>query len=122
LNGPLPRENVRGAQTPPGYSFGGVAANPLDIHQDKTRIGLVKTMTISYFKAHISEELRKVRKGARILIRDRDTPIAEVVPYRAEPPILNVRQPRLTPFTVPRPTFKIDHDPVDYLLEDRETR
>jgi antitoxin (DNA-binding transcriptional repressor) of toxin-antitoxin stability system len=101
---------------------GGVAADPLDIHTDKTRIGLVKTMTISYFKAHISEELRKVRKGARILICDRDTPIAEVVPYRAEPPILKVRQPRLAPFTVPRPTFKIDHDPVDYLLEDRETR
>ena len=79
-------------------------------------------MTISYFKAHISEELRKVRKGARILISDRETPIAEVVPYRAEPPILSVQRPRLTPFTIPRSTFKIDHDPVEYLREDRETR
>jgi len=40
------------------------------------------TITISFFKAHISEQLRKVRKGARIIISDRDTPIAEVVPYR----------------------------------------
>jgi antitoxin (DNA-binding transcriptional repressor) of toxin-antitoxin stability system len=63
-----------------------------------TEIGLVKTMTISYFKAHISEELRKVRKGARIVISDRDNPIAEVVPYRIEPAALAVRQPRIAPF------------------------
>ena len=112
----------KGVRTLQDTTSGSVAADPLDTYQDKTRIGLVKTMTISYFKTHISEELRKVRKGASILICDRDTPIAEVVPYRAEPPILKVRQPRLTPFTAPRPAFKIDHDPVDYLLEDRETR
>jgi len=94
----------------------------LDQNRDMTIIGLVKTMTISYFKAHISEELRKVRKGARILISDRDTPIAEVVPYRVEPGSLNVRQPRLTPFAVPPSKFRIDHDPLDYLLEDRGTR
>ncbi len=42
----------------------------------------MKTMTISYFKAHISEQLRRVRKGARIVISDRDTPVAEVVEFR----------------------------------------
>jgi prevent-host-death family protein len=87
-----------------------------------TEIGLIKTIKISYFKAHISEELRKVRKGARIVISDRDTPIAEVVPYRIEPVTLSVRQPSLTPFVAPRPSFKIDHDPVEYLAEDRQTR
>jgi prevent-host-death family protein len=87
-----------------------------------TEIGLVKTITISYFKAHISEELRKVRKGARIIISDRDNPIAEVVPYRTEPAALGVRQPRTTPFVVTPSTFKIEHDPLEYLLEDREKR
>lgn len=101
---------------------GGVANALLDIRHNMTEIGLMKTVTISYFKAHISEELRKVRKGARIVISDRDTPIAEVVPYRTEPVTLSVRQPRLTPFVVPRPSFKIDHDPVEYLMEDRQKR
>ena len=94
----------------------------LDAVDNMTEIGLVKTITISYFKAHISEELRKVRKGARIIISDRDNPIAEVVPYRTEPAALGVRQPRATPFLVTRPTFKIEHDPLEYLLGDREKR
>jgi antitoxin (DNA-binding transcriptional repressor) of toxin-antitoxin stability system len=94
----------------------------LDVLPDMTEIGLVKTITISYFKTHISEELRKVRKGARLIISDRDTPIAEVVPFRTTPELLSIRQPQSTPFLVPRPTFKIDHDPLAYLLEDREKR
>jgi prevent-host-death family protein len=94
----------------------------LDVQIDMTEIGLVKTITISYFKAHISEELRKVRRGARIIISDRDTPIAEVVPFKAVPELLSIRQPRVTPFLAPRPDFKIDHDPMDYLTEDREKR
>ena len=84
-----------------------------------TETGLMKTMTISYFKAHISEQLRKVRKGARIVISDRDTPIAEVTPYRPEPALLTVRGPLVTPFAVPPSSLKIDHDPMEYLLEDR---
>jgi antitoxin (DNA-binding transcriptional repressor) of toxin-antitoxin stability system len=94
----------------------------LDVLPEMTEIGLVKTITISYFKAHISEEFRKVRKGARIIISDRDTPIAEVIPFRTAPAVLGVRQPQVTPFQLPRPTFKIDHDPLEYLLEDRAKR
>jgi len=82
----------------------------------------MKTMTISYFKAHISEQLKKVRKGARIVISDRDTPVAEVVPYRAEDPALIVRPPLTTPFKAPRPSFRIDHDPLEYLMDEREKR
>jgi prevent-host-death family protein len=87
-----------------------------------TEIGPVKTITISYFKAHISEQLRKVRKGARIVISDRDTPIAEVVPFRTAPELLRVRQPQASPFLAPRPTLKIHHDPLEYLMEEREKR
>jgi prevent-host-death family protein len=83
----------------------------------------MKTITISFFKAHISEQLRKVRKGARIIISDRDTPIAEVVPYRSGPaPKVSIREPRLAPFSIPRSSIKIDHDPLEYLMEDRDSR
>jgi prevent-host-death family protein len=94
----------------------------LDVSSDMTEYGLVKTVTISYFKAHISEQLRKVRKGARIVISERETPVAEVVPFRSEPPALSVRVPLTAPFKPSRPSFRIDHDPLEYLLEDREKR
>ena len=94
----------------------------LDLRGKVTEIGLMKTMTISYFKAHISEQLRRVRKGARIIINDRDTPIAEVLPYRPESTNLSVRGPLVTPFAAPPSSFKIDHDPVEYLSEDRGRR
>jgi prevent-host-death family protein len=87
-----------------------------------TIIGLMKTITVSYFKAHISELLRRVRKGATLVISDRQTPVAEVVPFRAQPVTLAVRAPRRVPFEVERPSFRIDHDPLQFLLEDREIR
>lgn len=90
---------------------------------EMTYSGLMKTMTISFFKAHISEQLRKVRRGARLVISDRDTPIAEVVPYQEEQKVaLPVRDPRSAPFELPRPTVKIDHDPLEFLMDDRNLR
>jgi prevent-host-death family protein len=88
-----------------------------------TEYGFMKTITISFFKAHISEQLRKVRKGARIVISDRDTPIAEVLPYRKGPaPKVTILEPRLAPFAIPKSSIKIDHDPIEYLIEDRNLR
>lgn len=81
----------------------------------------MKTMTISAFRSHISAELRKVRKGGRIIISDRDTPIAEVVPFNAErATTVTIRAPTSGPFVVPRSSISIHHDPVEYLLEDRD--
>ncbi len=94
----------------------------LDPNREMTIIGHVKTITISHFKAHLSEELRKVRKGARLLISDRDTPIAEVVPYRESAATLSIRAPRVSPFRAPLSRIRIDHDPLEYLLEDRGSR
>jgi antitoxin (DNA-binding transcriptional repressor) of toxin-antitoxin stability system len=79
-------------------------------------------MTISVFKTHISEELRKVRKGGSLVITDRETPIAEVRPIRTETASkLVVREPT-APFFIPRLDTAIDHDPLEYLLEDRAKR
>jgi prevent-host-death family protein len=98
------------------------AASVLDEQSNVTIIGLVKTMTISYFKAHISEELRKVRKGAQLLISDRETPIAVVVPYRPKAEPVGIRAPRTVPFAVPKSGIRISHDPLEYLAEDRGAR
>lgn len=94
----------------------------VDHLQGKTYYSLMKTMTISAFKTHISEELRKVRKGGSLVITDRETPIAEVRPIRAaQTPRLVVREPT-APFSIPRLDASIDQDPLEYLLEDRSRR
>lgn len=82
----------------------------------------MKTITISYFKSHISEELRRVRKGARIVISDRETPIAEVVPFRSTEPTVSIRAPRRPSFKVLNSAVRIGHDPLEYLMEDRTSR
>ena len=84
-----------------------------------TYIGHVKTINISYFKAHLSEELRSVRSGEPIVICDRDTPVARVVPYK------NVKQKihaPAGPFVLQKPKLPVKVDPLDLLLEDRGKR
>ena len=44
---------------------------------------LAKTeVRIAEFKSRLSAYLRSVRKGQEIIVKDRDTPIARVLPYR----------------------------------------
>ncbi len=81
---------------------------------------LMETMTISSFKATISEQLRKIRKGESILISDRETPIALVSPVEPVPGI-RVRPPK-TGYAPPPPLPPIRHDPLEYLLADRAVR
>ena len=38
---------------------------------------------IAEFKSKLSKYLRSVQRGNEIVVKDRDTPIARVVPYRA---------------------------------------
>ena len=40
----------------------------------------MKTAKIAELKAHLSKYLRMVRKGERVLVFDRDEPIAQLVP------------------------------------------
>ncbi|HUW41128.1 MAG TPA: hypothetical protein VMV90_08940 [Rectinemataceae bacterium] len=81
----------------------------------------METITISGFKAKISEQLRKVRAGESILIADRETPIALVSPI-AEEPRVRIRNPKVEKFAPPPPPSPIKHDPLEYLLEDRGAR
>ena len=81
---------------------------------------LVKTSSISYFKAHISQQLRSVREGERIIILDRDIPVAEVVPHRKES-ILAVRQPTRE-LSLRKMSFTLAEDPLTDLMEERTRR
>jgi len=80
----------------------------------------METITISAFKARISEELRKVRKGSSIIIADRETPVALVSPIESES-ALKIRRAKST-FDPPPPPEAIAHDPLEYLFADRGER
>ena len=80
----------------------------------------METITISGFKATISEQLRKVRRGKSLIISDRETPIALVSPIGGEPRIL-IHEPKTT-YAPSRPLPAIEHDPLEYLLEERSHR
>lgn len=84
---------------------------------------VMRQVRIAQLKARLSEYLREVRKGETIAIFDRDSPIAQIVPFRTGG-TLRVRMPAPgTPppnrLPLPRP-LKLDIDVVDLLLEERQ--
>lgn len=46
---------------------------------------MAREVRIAEFKSRLSEYLRAVRRGQEIVVKDRETPIARVVPYEARP-------------------------------------
>ena len=93
----------------------------LDFDLNKTYYGLMKTATISEFKAHISENLRAVRAGQHILILDRATAIAEVSPVqvRSHPTELQARKK----FSIPEaPVLNVRSDANELLSQERGDR
>ena len=62
-----------------------------------------KTVKVAELKARLSEYLRGVRRGQPVIVCDRDTPIARLVPYRQEGEPLTVRQPLRGLHDVPLP-------------------
>jgi antitoxin (DNA-binding transcriptional repressor) of toxin-antitoxin stability system len=76
---------------------------------------------IAELKARLSEHLRSVRNGSTLTVLDRDTPIARIVPYEAQP--LDVRKAQRHPRDLklpPKPSRRTDS--VAVLLEDRRRR
>jgi len=77
---------------------------------------------IADLKAHLSQHLRRVRQGRTITVVDRNTPVAQIVPYDAQPS-LEVRRATRKPGTLrlppppPSPT-----DSLGILLDDRASR
>lgn len=83
----------------------------------------MRKVRIADLKARLSEHLRYVRRGHVVTVLDRDTAIAQVVPYgQAEP--LAVRQPlgryrSLHDVPLP-PPLRLDADVVALLREERQ--
>lgn len=85
----------------------------------------MKNPGVAELKAKLSEFLRHVRKGHEVVIMDRDQPVARLIPF-AERQALVVREPvsryrTLGDIPLPKPV-KLDVDPVQLLLEDRQSR
>jgi prevent-host-death family protein len=83
----------------------------------------MKQVRIAELKAKLSEYLRGVRRGETIVVLDRETPVAHIVPVRAPSP-LRVRKPAPDsppPNRIPLPKpAKLPIDVVDVLLEERQ--
>ncbi len=77
---------------------------------------------IADLKAHLSQHLRRVRGGRTITVVDRDTPVAQIVPYDAERP-LEIRRATRKPgeLRLPPPLAKAT-DSVAVLLQERASR
>ena len=70
---------------------------------------MTSEIKIAQFKSHLSEYLRSVRRGNEIVIKDRDTPIARVIPFAAPakrletiPPTRSLKEIDQLPFFRPK--------------------
>ena len=76
---------------------------------------------IADLKARLSEHLRAVRNGGTVTVLDRDTPVARIVPYVAQPLEFRKAKRRLRDLKLPpRPSKRTNS--VALLIEDRRRR
>ena len=76
---------------------------------------------IADLKSRLSEHLRSVRKGRTLTVLDRDTPVARIIPYAAEP--LEVRRATRRPRELELPRKPASPtDSLAVLLDDRRRR
>ena len=77
---------------------------------------------IADLKAHLSRHLRRVRSGRTLTVLDRNTPVAQIVPYATEA-ALEVRTALRKPadLRLPPPPSSAT-DSLSVLLQDRASR
>ena len=82
---------------------------------------VMTTVRIAELKARLSEHLRSVRRGRTLTVLDRDTPVARIVPYAAEP--IEVRRATRRPRNLKLPSPPAaPTDSLAILLDDRRRR
>ena len=83
----------------------------------------MKAVRIAELKSRLSEYLRAVRRGHSLTVLDRETPIAQIVPYSGNVTLIAVRQPLPTSGPLRRiplpPPLSLNVDAVELLLEER---
>jgi antitoxin (DNA-binding transcriptional repressor) of toxin-antitoxin stability system len=79
------------------------------------------SVRIAEFKSRLSHHLRKVRQGHPLVLLDRDTPIARVLPYPSGPGKLRSRKPtrESRDINLPPPLSKKINS-LSTLLEERQ--
>jgi prevent-host-death family protein len=85
----------------------------------------MKQAKISDLKAHLSAYLAEVRRGKTVVICDRNTPIARLVPYREELDHFIVEEPARPPRAlagVKGVALRRPADPLKLLRESRDER
>jgi len=82
---------------------------------------VMKTVRIAELKSRLSEHLRSVRKGRTLTVLDRNTPIARIIPYAAEPIAVRPASRRVRDLKLPSPT-QSPTDSLAVLLDDRRRR
>jgi prevent-host-death family protein len=81
----------------------------------------MSSVRIADLKARLSEHLRSVRNGTTLTVLDRDTPVARIVPYSAQPLEVRKAKRRLGDLKLPpKPSKRTDS--VALLVEDRRRR
>lgn len=81
----------------------------------------MKDVGIAELKTRLSEHLRSVRNGGTLTVLDRDTPIARIIPYAAQPLEVRNATRRLRDLKLPpRPAKRTDSAAL--LVEDRRRR
>jgi prevent-host-death family protein len=81
----------------------------------------MRRVGIADLKAHLSSHLRKVRRGEVLVVMDRDTPVARVVPFGERATGLVTRRPtgELRAFQAP-PPLGTGVDSLSALLDERQ--
>lgn len=84
----------------------------------------MKAVGIAKLKTNLSKHLRDVRRGHAVVVVDRETPVARIVPYEKEGEGLVIRRPlrryeSLQDVPVPPPA-KLEVDVVSLLIAERE--
>ncbi len=81
--------------------------------------------TVSELKAKLSAYLAKVREGETVVVCERKTPIARIVPYEGEPENLLIERASLPGselIDVPSVRLLKPLDPSSLLRDDRDSR
>ena len=82
---------------------------------------VMSNVRIADLKARLSEHLRAVRNGSTLTVLDRDTPVALIVPYAAQPLEMRKAKRRVRDLKRPPKSSKRT-DSLAVLLDDRRRR
>lgn len=82
---------------------------------------VVMKVGIADLKARLSEHLQAVRKGRTLVVLDRATPVAQIIPFASDP--VEIRRATKRPSDLGRPRRRRGRtDSLAVLLEDRRRR